>query len=414
MKFALLFGAFVFAAFLKPALAGDSKVILRVARVLEKGAENVELMTLVRGEEKEELHVSKESIVTDKDVEDAWPQQQGNTVQIGIKLNEAGADRMGEATAGMDLGKDRLAVIMEGELVMAPTVNDRLKGNFVVMLGRDGDFNEASHLAQRILGEEPVKEAADRPIPKLPETRPYTEDEYQELKRQREEIGLHYLDAIPSEAELDKLNKGTTEQEVIKVMGTPSRRSAYEDRFLGLDYDCAPERLPLNPEGEMRPIGVRLHFDPETKTYRSWSYTTGDMPRERKVVGRADPLLKVVMPEMDVRDPDFDFLILITETQIPDLNQKIGHRDLYDLLSVIGNVSSVYREDLGRTLPSDCDVVRFLAQYLPEFQRVVDGAEGGKTSLKQLKEAAHPYMWDGKELPKLEEAENPDGVGESR
>lgn len=414
MKFALLFGAFVFAAFLKPALAGDSKVILRVARVLEKGAENVELMTLVRGEEKEEFHVSEESIVTDKDVEDAWPLQQGSSIQVGIKLNDAGAVRMGEATAGMDLGKDRLAVILEGELLMVPTVNDRLRDNFVIMLGRDAKFDEASDLAQRILGEEPVKEAADRPIPKLPETRPYTEDEYQELKRQREKIGLHYLDAVPPEAELDKLKKGATEQEIIKVMGTPSGRSAYKDRFLAFDYDCAPERLPLNPEGEMRPIGVRLHFDPETRTYRSWSYTTGNWPREEKVIGRAEPPLKVIMPEMDVSDPGFDFLILITETQIPDLNQKIGHRDLYDLLAMIVNVSSVDDEDLGRTLPSDCDVVRFLAQYLPEFQRVVDGAEGGKTSLKQLKEAAHPYMWDGKELPKLENAENPDGAGESR
>lgn len=385
---------------------GAGQEVLRVSRVVGEHAPNAERLELVAGDDKEVLFVSRESIITEDDVEDAWPQSTGHGAQVGIKLSEQGAARMGEATGKMKLGSDRLAVLVEGALEMAPIVQDRLRANFVIRMGPDGTFDQASALVGRLLGEEPPTKDAEAfdesELPQLPETRPYTEEECQELKLGREQIGVHYLDEIPSKEELDKqFKKGMSEEQVVGVLGKPSLRMELEGGFLRLVYDCAPERLPLNPNGEMRPIGVSVHFDADSQTYRSWSYSTGNEPRKRKVVGRPEPLLRVVIPKLDYSDPELDFSVLIEGMTIPDLTQKVNHTDLYKVLGMIEMVSTGLDEGSRKVLSSDCDIVKFLAQYLPEFEQAIDKAENGKVKIEDLKEAGHPYMWDSKPLPDL-------------
>lgn len=89
MFFALLLAVFI--------SRGAGKEVLRLSKVVGENAPNAERLELVVGDVTEVLFVSKESIITEADVEDAWPQLMGQGAQVGVKLNEQGAARMGEA-----------------------------------------------------------------------------------------------------------------------------------------------------------------------------------------------------------------------------------------------------------------------------------------------------------------------------
>lgn len=385
-----------------PSQAGE---ILRLSRVSNETSPNVEKMELKTGDNRKVIFVSKATIITEDHVEDAWPQSMGGNAQIGIKLNEAGRIRLAEETGAMNLGSDRIAFIIDGKLEMAPVIQDRLRDNFVVLLGRDAEYDDAASLAQRILGKDPreIKPQDDdpHPTPKRPETRPFTDDEYQELKAQREKMGLHYLDEVPSEEALNKLNKGMSKDQIITALGQPTSVSVIEDKLLILSYECADERLPPNPDGEMRPTGVTLHFDAQNKTYASWSYTTSNAPRAEKVIGRPAPVLKIIIPEVNMADPEFDLTAFIEDSKIPDFKQNIGHRDLYDLLGLIETVSSSEEQGASKTVSATCDIVRFLAHYLTEFEKLLQETDGDRVKVSDLRKAAHPYMWEGKALPAL-------------
>lgn len=109
----------------------------------------------------------------------------------------------------------------------------------------------------------------------------------------------------------------------------------------------------------------------------------------------------MVFPKVDFSNPESDFSVLIEDATIPDLTQKVNHTDLYEVLGMIEMVSSALDEGSRKVLSADCDIVKFLAQYLPEFEQAIDKAEDGKVKIEDLKEAGYPYMWDSKPMPEL-------------
>ena len=97
----------------------------------------------------EYLLLDNRTAVDGKDVADAWPQTAGADHQVGIKLTGDGGSKMGNLTKDMNLGVDRIAVLLDDEVIVAPTVNDRLRSNFVIMGQRS--FEEAGKLASQLL-----------------------------------------------------------------------------------------------------------------------------------------------------------------------------------------------------------------------------------------------------------------------
>jgi len=97
----------------------------------------------------EYLLLDNRPAVDGKDVADAWPQTQGADHQVGIKLTGEGGEKMGNLTQNMQLGSDRIAVLLDDEVITAPVVQDRLRSNFVIMGQRS--FDEAGKLASQLL-----------------------------------------------------------------------------------------------------------------------------------------------------------------------------------------------------------------------------------------------------------------------
>src|SRR5690606_23543013 len=103
----------------------------------------------------EYILLNKRVALTGKDVQQAWALPMGN--KVAITLNNAGADKMLNLTKDMVLGRDRIAVVLDGEVLTAPTVNDVLSKNFEI----SGQENaaEARALANALLNplENPLK-----------------------------------------------------------------------------------------------------------------------------------------------------------------------------------------------------------------------------------------------------------------
>ncbi|MGE9270933.1 MAG: protein translocase subunit SecD [Verrucomicrobiales bacterium] len=97
----------------------------------------------------EYLLLPTRAAISGKDVADAWPQSVGADHQVGIKLTSEGGKKMRAMTDKMQIGSDRIAVLLDDEVITAPTVNDRLGSNFVIMGQRS--FDEAGKLASQLL-----------------------------------------------------------------------------------------------------------------------------------------------------------------------------------------------------------------------------------------------------------------------
>ncbi len=99
--------------------------------------------------------LSKRVALTGKDVQQAWPQPLGN--KVSITLNNAGADKMLNLTKDMTLGRDRIAVVLDGEVLTAPVVQAVLSKNFEIS-GQE-NAEEARALANAMLNplENPLK-----------------------------------------------------------------------------------------------------------------------------------------------------------------------------------------------------------------------------------------------------------------
>lgn len=138
--------------------------VMRVCRVSSEAGPEVVKMTLKRDDETEDLFVSKEPLLTERDVKKAWVDV-GRAGIINVELKEAGGRKLSAATVKMELGVDRLALIAEGRLIAAPVVQDTLGSRFVLS-GLKKNRKELEALAARIMGAgKPTEEDHEAPKP---------------------------------------------------------------------------------------------------------------------------------------------------------------------------------------------------------------------------------------------------------
>jgi preprotein translocase subunit SecD len=126
----------------------SSAEVFRVSRVLSKQTENTVEMTIKENKE-EKVFVEKAAIVTSHDVMEASPDFQLRGGGIILKLTKKGGDKMFAATGKMKLGVDRMAIIIDGKILYAPVIQNRLGRTILITLGELG-FNERKALARRI------------------------------------------------------------------------------------------------------------------------------------------------------------------------------------------------------------------------------------------------------------------------
>jgi preprotein translocase subunit SecD len=91
------------------------------------------------------IYLHDEVVVTNGDIARSAvaPGSTPSTFNIGIRFNEAGAEKIRRATAN-HLGKP-LAVLIDGEVVMAPTLRSPISDSALI----NGDYSQAE--AERIV-----------------------------------------------------------------------------------------------------------------------------------------------------------------------------------------------------------------------------------------------------------------------
>jgi outer membrane protein assembly factor BamE (lipoprotein component of BamABCDE complex) len=379
--------------------SGDT---LRISELANAAGDGSERMTLKTKDGEEELFVKTKTVIADGDVKEAWPDPTSGG-QISVKLNEDGGEKLKQTTAAMQHGRDRLAIIVDGVLISAPVVQATLGSSFVISGFKDKDFNDLDDLARKMSGRPPRPEGQDPEPPKAHpkvETVPFTEEEYQANKAMREKMGLYHIESVPTEQELNKvLNKGMGREEVFKLFGKPYMASdkPHDDDFYFI-YQIAPEKRPDNPKREVLPDGFKVDFT-DGKLSR-WSHTYSNASREEKVVGREDPTLRAILPEIDFLSGDVDFFAYIEGIVIPDPKQSVNKRDLGDLISIVMMVSSSFDEDSKKaTLNADCDLMKTLSHSFPDVAALRQGAKNGRVRIDKLNEILSPYAFGEKELP---------------
>ncbi|MCW1921362.1 protein translocase subunit SecD [Luteolibacter arcticus] len=72
----------------------------------------------------EYLLLSNRVAWTGKDVQQAYPEAMGGGVSVGITLTNAGGDKMIALTKDLEPGKDRIAVVLDGEVITAPGLRE--------------------------------------------------------------------------------------------------------------------------------------------------------------------------------------------------------------------------------------------------------------------------------------------------
>lgn len=94
------------------------------------------------GEEEDghQILLRRKNVIATEDVEKAFPSTH-NPGEIIVRLNGAGGKKLAAATQQMRLGVDRLAVVIKGRCVVAPTVAAILTDTFAVVgLTRKGEI----------------------------------------------------------------------------------------------------------------------------------------------------------------------------------------------------------------------------------------------------------------------------------
>ncbi len=371
---------------------------LRISELADRPGEGVDRMAIVFGDQEQIHFVKQKVVIADADVERAWPDPARRDA-ISVKLNAAGATKMKETTARMRHGHDRLAIIVDGRLVSAPVVQMTLDRLFVISGLHDLDIEELDNLARRMSGL-PPRAKGERVVPEQVETIPYSEEEYQQRKAMREKMGIFHLDSLPGDEELNGvLRKGITREEVVGRFGEPSmtlEKTRPED--FSLFYHLAPEKRPENPKHEMLPDGFKVDFA-EGKLVR-WSSTYSNAQREVKTPGMQQPLLKAILPEMDMEADDFDMIAFVEGIVIPDPQQEVNAQDLADLVSIITMLAATYDEESEeRTLSVNCDFMKILSHQFAEVAALLKTIEGDKVRISALSDRLSPYARGEKEFP---------------
>jgi SecD/SecF fusion protein len=98
----------------------------------------------------EYLLLSTRPAITGADVANAWPTQNGASIDVAIRLTGDGGDKMAALTGPMQPGQDRIAVLLDDEVITAPVVQSVPLGQNFVIQGQK-NLEEASKLASQLM-----------------------------------------------------------------------------------------------------------------------------------------------------------------------------------------------------------------------------------------------------------------------
>jgi hypothetical protein len=374
--------------------------ILRLSQVVHEAGEGITKFEISYGELKEMIFVKDQPIVTTADVATAQPTLTRENA-LSVSLTEDGGKKMFEATKAMRHGVDRIAIIVDGKVKSAPIVQSILAKNFEIS-GLE-EPNEPQKLAARMSGkseDEIAKimaknEKLAREHPPRPELVFHTDEEYKQLKTEREKMGLHYMDRVYTETELDQLLKqGMSEVDVIAIFGKPfsidSKEKTKEHTFL-----TAPEKHPAEKLYHMDSFIVE--FTSEKVTH--WrSFGLSDRTREPKRAQRIPENLIQKVPPVDLSAEDFDIIAFVEKYEITlKPNETTPTKsDYHDLLSILWLAAGSVEED--KSILSTCDVITLLKPIIPDLDALVKNAPKGRIAVADLKTTLQPYVYGDKTL----------------
>lgn len=369
--------------------------VLRLSHVVPEAGEGISRFEISHGDHKEMIFVKNQPIVTTADVAAAHPSLLRDD-SVSVALSDEGGKKIFAATKAMRHGIDRIAIIVDGKVKSAPIVHSTLGKNFEISGLNAPD--EPLKLAGRMSGksEDEIakikakneKMASERPS--LPDPVFHTEQEYQQLKTQRAKMGLHYMDRVYTEAELDQLlKKGMSQADVIAIFGKPYLIDSKE-KTKELTFTTAPEKHPVEKQYHMTSFIVEFTSEKVTK-WRSyiWSART----REPKKTQRIPDNLIHKAPAIDLSSNDFDMIDFVGKYEI-SLKQgetKPTIPDYYDLISIAWLAASSTEE--GKSIDATCDVITLLKPTIPNLDALTKKAPKGRIAVADLKAALQPYIY---------------------
>ncbi len=111
------------------------------------------------------LLLNNRAALTGKDVQQAWPDSMAGSHSVSITLTGSGADKMIALTKDMTPRQDRIAVVLDGEVITAPVVNSVPLGKNFQIEGQDSQ-EEARSLANAMMNplENPLEIIEERTI----------------------------------------------------------------------------------------------------------------------------------------------------------------------------------------------------------------------------------------------------------
>lgn len=373
---------------------------LRLSHVVSKAGEGITKFEFGSDEARQTIFVEDKAIVTEKDVQMALPSL-SNTDAIDITLSVDGAAKMTDATAKMQPGVDRIAILIKGKVKSAPVVQSVPLGRNFVISGLDAP-EEPETLAALISGKtldqiQKEKEEKLKSLPPRREPEYHTDEEYAALKQTREKVGLNYMDRIYTETEIDTLlSTGMTREEVEAIFGKPHRVRT-KDASSRLEFETAPERYPMNTEQRM--VGFTTLF--KGGKLASWeSRTWNGSPRETKPnSSNAASNLIVETPDADMSSEDFDFITFVEGQKITLKPGEITptENDYFSLLSTLWSISSNSAED--KSIDPKCDMVTIVAAKLPAVELLAKKSPEDGIPLPALEAVIKPYIFGEKPLP---------------
>ena len=377
--------------------------ILRLSKVVAEGSANAERIELNHGNEREVLFVEKQAIITRADVKSAMRSPQQDDA-LDITLTEEGGKKLGAATKDAR-GDMRIAVLIDEKVVLAPVVNQQLGNRFVINGLKEYPGDDLDLLGWQIEGksdDEITKLLRERqqlestPPPFRPKGEYYSDEEYAALKKEREKVGIFYLDQLPTEEELNKrIKAGMSAVEVVNELGQATHTALDDDkRVTTLRYSLAPERR--SQSKQMRPDGISVHFSKGKMV--SKGIDTSNAPQEGKPPKGGRRALRAVFPKADFSRKDFDMVRWVEEIQIlPKEGEKTATRqDFADLIGILINVAATGNE--SSTVDANCSVVAILAGSIPEVAGLRKSS-GSEINLLKLRDALKPYQIGEKQFP---------------
>jgi hypothetical protein len=389
-------------SFTSPGVCGET---FRLNKVVAEGTANSERMELNQEGKSQVLFIEKQAIVTGADVKSAMrsPSEENS---LAITLTEDGGMKLGAATADAR-GDMRIAILIDEKVVSAPVVMAKLGNSFALSGLKEYPDDELDLLGWRIEGisdEEIAKRlrlneiASKTPLPPRPKPEYYSDEEYAALKKEREKVGMFYMDELPTEEQLGKrLKLGMTQTEVIGELGKATS-THFDDagRLDSLNYSLAPERRSLTREAH--PDGFEVQFLVGKVSHWKINIWTS-APREPKPQGKNLRRLKAKFPGEGVADKDFGTIPWIEKVELflQPGQQKPHSQDYADLISMIYNLATTADETL--LIEANCTVVKTLADGFPEVEALRKTAKDDKISLQKLNDLLKPYILGEKPFP---------------